>query len=133
MKPRRSVLVQLAQIVLSFELLIILLAGLTILGLDALQGLSLPSWVALVATLGLTIAGIVAIGLLRRFPVLGLGLGWIIQISLVVMGFIVPAIWFVAALFGGLWIYVIRAGSRIDSDASQGTLRSTTLENGERE
>jgi len=115
----RSIRQSLAAIVLAFETIVVFLAALVIWGLaqgDAALGVesALPSWAALVAG-GVIILGLIAtIGLLRyRWAYT---LGWVLQVLIVVSGFINPAMFVVGALFGGMWWYCMVAGSRIDRE-----------------
>jgi Protein of unknown function (DUF4233) len=112
----RSARQTLASIVLAFEIVVVFLAALAIWGLapsgDGVWGL--PRWVALAAG-GVLILGLVAtIGLLRH-P-WGYAVGWTLQALIVAAGFLNPAMFFVGALFGGMWWYGLVAGARIDRD-----------------
>ena len=112
----RSVRRSLASIVLGFEIIVVFLAALVIWGLAPTENgsLGLPPWVALVAG-GVLIVGLVAtIGLLR-YP-WGFTLGWVLQGLIIASGFLNPAMFFVGALFGGLWWYCMVVGARIDRD-----------------
>ncbi|MFF8842941.1 DUF4233 domain-containing protein [Streptomyces sp. NPDC015127] len=44
----------------------------------------------------------------------GIQLGWALQIALVASGFVVPAMFFLGALFAGLWWASVFYGRRID-------------------
>ncbi|MEU3450925.1 DUF4233 domain-containing protein [Streptomyces thermolilacinus] len=44
----------------------------------------------------------------------GLQLGWALQIALIVSGFVVPIMFFLGALFAGLWWASIHFGRKID-------------------
>ncbi|CAL9413777.1 DUF4233 domain-containing protein [Streptomyces sp. enrichment culture] len=44
----------------------------------------------------------------------GLQLGWALQIALIVSGFVVPVMFFLGALFAGLWWASIHFGRKID-------------------
>ncbi|MFJ3100158.1 DUF4233 domain-containing protein [Streptomyces sp. NPDC086835] len=44
----------------------------------------------------------------------GTQLGWALQIALIVGGFVVPAMFFLGVLFGGLWWASIHYGRKID-------------------
>jgi hypothetical protein len=101
---------------LGFEILIVFLAALVIWGLAPTENSmwGLPPWVALVAG-GVLIVGLVlTIGLLRH-P-WGYTLGWVLQVLIIAAGFLNPAMFFVGALFGGMWWYCMVAGARIDRD-----------------
>jgi hypothetical protein len=64
--------------------------------------------------LGLTVACLVAAGLLRR-P-WGYWLGWVIQVAAIVLGFQVGAMFALGAVFLALWITAVRLGRTIDRD-----------------
>ena len=49
----------------------------------------------------------------------GVGLGWILQIVLILTGIVEPMMFLVGALFALAWWYGIRTGIRIDSESAQ--------------
>ncbi len=112
----RSVQRTLASIVLAFEIIVVFLAALVIWGLAPTENgtFDLPPWIALAAG-GVVILGLVAtIGLLRfRW---GYGVGWAIQGLILASGLLNPAMFFVGAIFGGLWAYCVVVGARIDRE-----------------
>jgi uncharacterized protein DUF4233 len=112
----RSVRRSLASIVLGFEVIVVFLAALVIWGLAPTENgtFDLPPWIALAAG-GVLILGLVAtIGLLRfRW---GYGVGWAIQALILASGLLNPAMYFVGAIFGGLWAYCMVVGARIDRE-----------------
>lgn len=113
--PRaRSARQTLGSIVLAFETIVVFLAALVIWGLAPTENSSwgLPPWVALASGGLLIIALIVTIGLLR-FP-WGFALGWVLQALIIASGFFNPAMFFIGAIFGGMWWYGMHAGARID-------------------
>ena len=115
-RPPRSIRQTLASMLLGFEIIIVFLAALVIWGLAPTENSmwGLPPWVALVAG-GVLIVGLVlTIGLLRH-P-WGYTLGWVLQVLIIAAGFLNPAMFFVGALFGGMWWYCMVAGARIDRD-----------------
>jgi len=69
---------------------------------------------ALWVGLGLTVACVVAAGLLRR-P-WGYWLGWAIQAAAVLLGFQVTAMFALGAIFLALWVTAVRLGRLIDRD-----------------
>jgi hypothetical protein len=112
----RPVRQTLASIVLTFEIVVVFLAALVIWGLAPTENdtSGLPPWVALAAG-GAVILGLIAtIGLLR-YP-WGYTVGWVLQAVIIAAGFLNPAMFFVGALFGGMWWYCMVAGARIDRD-----------------
>jgi len=112
----RPVRRSLASIVLGFEIIVVFLAALVIWGLAPTENgtFDLPPWIALAAG-GVLILGLVAtIGLLRfRW---GYGVGWAIQALILASGLLNPAMYFVGAIFGGLWAYCMVVGARIDRE-----------------
>lgn len=69
---------------------------------------------ALVVSLGLllTVMLFLAVGLLRRSW--GLSLGWLLQVPVLAIGFLAPAMFIVGGIFAVLWYVAIHQGSRID-------------------
>ncbi|QKW06459.1 DUF4233 domain-containing protein [Streptomyces sp. NA04227] len=49
----------------------------------------------------------------------GLALGWALQIGLFLSGFVVPVMFFLGALFGGLWWCGIHFGRKVDEAKQQ--------------
>ena len=64
--------------------------------------------------IGLTVACLLAAGMLRRRE--GYWLGWAIQVAAVALGALVPAMFVLGAIFGLLWFTAYRLGSTIDRD-----------------
>lgn len=112
----RSLRRTLASMVLGFEILIVFLAALVIWGLAPTENgtWGLPPWVALVAGGALIVLLVLTIGLLRyRW---GYVVGWVLQVLIIAAGFLNPAMFFVGALFGGMWWYCMIVGARLDRD-----------------
>ncbi len=111
----RSIRRSLATIVLGFEIIVVFLAALVIWGLSRgdSEG-SPPSWVYLAAGGVIILALIATIGLLRFNW--AYALGWAIQVLIIASGLLNPAMFFVGALFGGMWWYCMVAGARIDRE-----------------
>jgi hypothetical protein len=106
-RRKRSVTESLGSIVLGFEIIIVFLAALVIAGLGRL------SWpLSLGLGIGLCLLMIVTIGVLRR-P-WGVWLGWLSQALFVAGGLIVGEVFFVGALFVGIWTYCMIVGGRLD-------------------
>ncbi|WP_353809970.1 DUF4233 domain-containing protein [Agromyces sp. SYSU T00194] len=113
-RPAGSVRRSLASIVLGFELFIVLLASLTVFGLSPAPfgDDGIPRWWALVGG-GVLLVALLAIMALLRFEGAYVA-GWVLQGILLATGFLTPAMFFVGALFGGMWWYAMVAGARID-------------------
>lgn len=111
-----SVRRSLASIVLGFETIVVFLAALVLWGLTPPEGgpFGLPAWAALVAGGVLIVGLVVTVGALRFSW--GYALGWVLQALIVAAGLINPAMYFVGALFGGMWWYCMVAGARIDRE-----------------
>ncbi|MCU1636375.1 MAG: hypothetical protein JWQ68_1614 [Cryobacterium sp.] len=102
----------LASIVLGFEVIVVFLAALVMFGLGAL-----PPVVALVGGVVMCLLLLATVALLR-FPAAYLA-GWILQGVLVLSGFFNPAMFFIGAMFAGMWIYCMVTGDRIDRQQSR--------------
>lgn len=107
----RSTRKALASIVLGFELIIVVLIGLTIFGL----GITDPRWLGLVIGGVLALLCVVSLGTIR-FGEVGIWLGWVTHVLMLATAFILPAALFVGAIFTALWIYCIVRGAKIDRD-----------------
>ena len=110
--PRRrpsSVKRSLASITLGFELVVIFLAALVI---AFGPGAVLPPWVMLVVGGVVCVLTVVTIGLLNHEW--AYGLGWAVQAVVVLSGFFNPAMFFIGALFAGMWAYSMVTGARLD-------------------
>ncbi len=70
--------------------------------------------------LGLAALCLVAAALLRR-PV-GYYLGWTVQLVSFALGFVVPAMFFLAVVFGALWATAYVLGARIDREKAERAL-----------
>lgn len=114
-RPRnsRSVRQSLGSIVLGFEIIIVFLGALVLFGLRAL-----PAPVALIGGAAFILLMVVAIRLLSR-PV-GVWLGWAVQLGVLASGSLVPELFFVGALFGGIWAYCMIVGGRMDRARAEG-------------
>lgn len=108
---QRSTQKALASVVLGFELIIVVLMGLTLFGLSVLEprelGLYIGGVLALVIVVGL--------GLMRRGRV-GIIIGWVVHVLMLAVGILLPMAVLVGLLFTGLWIYCMVKGSQIDRD-----------------
>jgi hypothetical protein len=102
----------LGSIVLAFESVIVFLGGLVIFGLKALPA-PVEQWWGIVAGTVLAILMVLTGGLLRHRW--GIVLGWVLQVILALGGFLVPALAFVALIFGGMWGYATIKGASLDA------------------
>jgi len=104
----RSVKRSLASIVLGFEVVVVFLGALVAFGLDAA-----PPVIALGGGAVLCALFVATIALLPfpwSYPV-----GWVLQALVVASGFLVPAMFFVGALFAAMWTYAMITGTRLDN------------------
>lgn len=101
----------LASIVLGFELIIVVLIGLSIFGLSAVD----PRELGLYGAGAFALLIIVALAIMRRGRI-GIVLGWIVHAMLLASGLILPAAFFVGLLFTALWVFCMIRGSQIDRE-----------------
>lgn len=110
-RGERSTQKALASIVLGFELIIVVLIGLTLFGLGALEpretGLFLGGGLAVVIILGLAF---------MRVGRVGIGIGWVVHALMLATGILLPMAVIVGLLFTALWIYCMIKGAQIDRD-----------------
>jgi Protein of unknown function (DUF4233) len=69
---------------------------------------------AVAVSVGLSVAllCVIVAGLLRRR--LGYQLGWVVQVLAIAMGFVVPTMFFLGAVFALLWFLTLRLGRAIE-------------------
>jgi len=72
---------------------------------------------ALWVGLGLTAACVVAAGMLRRRW--AYGLGWLVQAASVALGFVIPMMFVLGAIFGALWAGAYFLGAKIDREKAE--------------
>ncbi|MET4158064.1 DUF4233 domain-containing protein [Agromyces sp. PvR057] len=122
----RSVRASLASIVLGFELIVVFLASLVIWGLTPDDGgaFGLPRWASLVAGGVVLVLMIATIGLLRHRW--AYALGWVVQALILLAGLLNPGMFFIGALFGGIWAYCMIVGERIDREKAAAVVASRT-------
>ncbi|GAC1502642.1 MAG: hypothetical protein NVS2B15_25260 [Pseudarthrobacter sp.] len=113
-KKRRSTKVMFASTVLLLEAFVVFFATLAVFGLR--RGEFPP---ALILGLGIALSLILVFVCAVLSKPWGVGLGWILQIVLILTGTIEPMMFLVGALFGLAWWYGIRTGIRIDSESAQ--------------
>lgn len=102
----------LGSIVLAFESIIVFLGGLAIFGLKALPS-AIPPWWGIVAGTVLAIVMILTARTLRHRW--GIVLGWVLQGVVALGGFLVPSLFVVAVIFGGMWAYATIKGASLDA------------------
>jgi hypothetical protein len=103
----------LAATVLAFEALVVLFASLVASQLSGLsRGVALGGGAALAA------ACVLVAALLRFRWAYWLGSG--MQIILIATGFVVPAMFFMGAVFAALWVAALRVGARFEADQQSG-------------
>jgi hypothetical protein len=111
-RPPRTLVQKLAPIVLGFEAIIVVLAGLTIFGLRALPD-GIPQWWAIVGAAIVAVAMVAVAGMItRRWAI---GAGWVLQLVVALSAVFVPAILLVVLVFGGMWAYATIMGARLDA------------------
>lgn len=62
--------------------------------------------------IGLAVASVLTAGLLRT-PI-GVTLGWVVQVATLLCGFVVPAMFVIGVIFGGLWWMALVQGAKMD-------------------
>jgi hypothetical protein len=102
----------LGAIVLAFESVIVFLGGLVVYGLQALPA-SIPAWWGIVAGAVLAALMLLTARVLRHRW--GIVLGWLLQVVVALGGFLVPALFLVAIIFGGMWAYATIKGASLDA------------------
>ncbi|WP_403024476.1 DUF4233 domain-containing protein [Salinibacterium sp. GXW1014] len=97
----------LLSIVLGLEAALVFFVALTIFGLDILPPLvALGGGVLLIALLLITAAYL-------RFP-WAEWLGWALQVGLIALGLLLPALYVSGAIFVAIWIYCFVTGRKLD-------------------
>ncbi len=98
---------------LTFEAIVVLLAiPMAIVVYDASAAIAIPVGVLLF------LACLVLAGMFRRVD-WAVPAGWVLQVLIVLTGFVVPAMFFLGLLFMVLWYYAIRVGRRTDEIKAQ--------------
>ena len=106
-RPRRSATQSLLSIVLALEAVMVFFLMMTAFGLHLFPpGVVFGVGIALIVVLA-------GVGRLVSKP-WGLWVGHAMQVLLVALGFVHPAMFFVGALFAALWLYCFFAGQRLD-------------------
>jgi hypothetical protein len=113
-KKRRSTKVMFASTVLLLEAFVVFFATLAVFGLR--RGEFPP---ALILWIGIALSLVMVFACAVLSKPWGVGLGWILQIVLILTGIVEPMMFLVGALFGLAWWYGIRTGIRIDSESAK--------------
>ncbi|WP_420178253.1 DUF4233 domain-containing protein [Paenarthrobacter sp. TA1.8] len=113
-KKRRSTKVMFASTVLLLEAFVAFFGTLAVFGLR--RGEVDPG-IILGVGIALTVVLVLACAVLSK-P-WGIGVGWALQLVLILTGFAEPTMFIVGILFAICWWYGIRAGMRIDREVAQ--------------
>lgn len=116
-KPQRPALLVFTQSVLLLQGFVALFATLVLWSLARIDWIALDQWVALAGGLVLMLALFYASG--KQTKKWGRILGWILQVPLLVAGFLEPAVAVMGGVFLILWIMALRLGSRIDRERKE--------------
>ncbi|RBP64294.1 uncharacterized protein DUF4233 [Brevibacterium sanguinis] len=108
--------------ILICELVVVYFAVLTAYGLEVKAAETLGLGQLLIGASAVAVLAIAAVVLLprrigQRRP--GVVLGWIVQVLLLASGFVVSAMFFVAAMFIALWAVAVYWSARIDREVAQ--------------
>ncbi|HUR74646.1 MAG TPA: DUF4233 domain-containing protein [Sporichthya sp.] len=98
---------RLCSVVLIFEGFVVFFGALV----ASRQSDDVSSGTALAVGGGLALGCVLATGLLRS-PA-GIPVGWAVQVLVLATGFVVPAMFFLGLVFGGLWIAALRIGRMV--------------------
>jgi len=122
-RPPRTLVQKLAPVVLGFEAIVVLLAGLTIFGLKSLPA-GIPQWWAIVGGAVVAVAMVAVAGMITK--AWAIPAGWVLQAIVALSAFFVPAIALVVLVFGGMWAYATIMGARLDARRPSGTTETDT-------
>lgn len=106
-RGERSARHSLAQIVLGFETIVVFLGMLVVFGLKAL-----PAASAFLAGGALLVVMILALALLPHG--IGYVLGWLVQLTVIAGGLLIPMLFVVGILFTAMWTWCMILGIRLD-------------------
>lgn len=113
-KKRRSTKVMFASTVLLLEAFVVFFATLAVFGLRRNEVSPV-----LILSVGIALSIVLVLACAVLSKPWGIGLGWILQLVLILAGFVEPMMFLVGALFALAWWYGIRTGIRIDREAAQ--------------
>lgn len=108
MKRQRTATESLLSIALALEAIVVFFVTLTAFGLKALE--PVPAFVGGAALM----LALVLTARLVRYP-WGVWLGWVLQVVLLATGILLPVMFFVAAIFVGIWIFCFIKGRQLDA------------------
>jgi hypothetical protein len=106
-RRERSATESLLSIALLLEAILVFFVVMVAFGLRVL-----PTGLVFGGGAGLVVLLLVA-GRLARYPA-GVWLGWALQAVLIALGILLPLMYFIGALFLGIWIYCFVTGRRLD-------------------
>jgi hypothetical protein len=98
--------------ILGLEAVVLFLTGVVSIGMT-----DLGAGRALGLGAGLAVLCLVAAGLLRRR--VGYPLGWLVQVVALALGFVIPTMFFLGAVFAALWAAAYFLGRRIDEEKAE--------------
>jgi hypothetical protein len=113
-KKRRSTKIMFASTVLLLEAFVVFFATLAVFGLRRNEVSPV-----LILSVGIVLSIVLVLACAVLSKPWGVGLGWILQLVLILAGFVEPMMFLVGALFALAWWYGIRTGIRIDREAAQ--------------
>ncbi|MFT4468702.1 DUF4233 domain-containing protein [Arthrobacter sulfonylureivorans] len=113
-KKRRSIKTMFASTVLLLEAFVAFFATLVVFGLY--RDVVSPALI-LGLGIGLSVVLVLCCALLRR-PA-GYAIGWVLQVLLILTGFVEPVMFVVGLLFALSWWYAVRTGGRLDRENAQ--------------
>ncbi|MFC7765293.1 DUF4233 domain-containing protein [Leucobacter soli] len=94
---------------LGFELIVVVLIGLSIFGLALLEPRELGLWIAG----GLALACLLGLGFMRMGRI-GIAIGWLVHLLMLATAIIMPMALVVGVIFTALWVYCMVKGAQID-------------------
>ena len=108
----RSVQRSMCAAMLSLQAVVLFLAGLVMTGLT-----DIGFGAAVGIGLGLAVLSLLAAGMLGRRQ--GYWLGWTVQVVTLALGFVVPIMFALGLVFGGLWAGAYFLGDKVDREKAE--------------
>jgi hypothetical protein len=97
--------------VLGFEVIIVLWS-IPVAVMAGWRWIEIPNLALIIGGIVLALVMVAVAGTLpRRGAVIA---GWVLQVIIVLTGFLVPLMFFIGGIFALLWFYAVRVGTRID-------------------